>query len=1029
MQSLIKAAVKERKIVLFIALIVTAFGLYNYSIIPKQENPQINVNAAIVTTVYPGASPQDVEQLVTEKIEDAAAQVSEYDYSSSESGKNVSVVVVCYNTDASSDEIDKANRDLREKIDEIKDDLPDGCHEPEVNTNVAEVAGVLLSLSGDNYSYEQLCAYAEELEDALGEIDGIYKTKLVGEVEKQVTVKVDTNRLNQLGLSLNELSQILYAQNLEIPNGALENEAGKIYVKTGALFQSLDDIKSIIVGVSGETGAMVRLKDIAAVYMENEDNVAICKQGDKNTVVVAGYFKDDRNIIPVGKKVRETLESLKEDLPDDLDLSETAFQPDDVDKSTNNFAGHLIAGIILVIGVIFLGMGLKNSLVISLSIPLTMAATFILMNMTGVRIETVSLAGLIIALGMIVDDAIVVNDAIVVRHDNGENILDATVNATKSVVVPVFTSTLTTIAAFLPLLFIPGDVGQFISSMPKTVVYALAVSFIAAVFVTPAVLSLVIKRKEKRQEREDKLGKIRAYFIDLLKLALKHKKATVGIAVALLVFTIGIIIPHLKVVFFPKADKDLMYIDTVVEKVGDLKYTERVADRISGLMLEEPEVIRVTSGIGTSLPRVYMTMNVLSDQENCTRALVKFDLKRSNRFKNQDDFAAYLQEKLDRQIIGATSTLRLMELTEPGSGAVGIRLYGEDLARLKAVSNQLETILQDIPGTVNIKSDASESSYEYVVETDLEKASRLGISNADIQKEIHTALFGSKDSVYRKAGQEYAIEVKSDIDNVHELENLAIKSSLTDKKALLKQIAAVELKPQIDSVKRYKKERSVLVCCDVKPGYSAVEVENTIENEKLKNLNLEGVKLVFDGEREKIGENFGNVGILGIFMLFFLYIILLLEFRSFVDPAIILLTVPLALIGSMLGLLVCGKPLSFTALLGVVSLMGIVVKNAIILLDYINQARKDGYTIEDACLNAVGMRFRPIILTAATALLGLLPLAVSGSELFSPMAVALMSGLLVSTLLTMIVIPVVYASVKNLGIAKFFPPDLQQHQS
>ncbi|MDD4754189.1 MAG: efflux RND transporter permease subunit [Desulfitobacteriaceae bacterium] len=326
--------------------------------------------------------------------------------------------------------------------------------------------------------------------------------------------------------------------------------------------------------------------------------------------------------------------------------------------------------------------------------------------------------------------------------------------------------------------------------------------------------------------------------------------------------------------------------------------------------------------------------------------------------------------------------------------------------------------LKNIQGTTNIKSDASASSYEYVVKADTEKASLLGISNADIQSEIQTALLGSKASVYRKAGQEYDIEIKSGIDNVHELENLAIKSSLTGKKALLKQIADIKLKPQIDSVNRYKKERSVLVSCDVKPGYSAVDVENTMENEKLKDVDLEGIKLVSEGEREEIGKNFTNMGIMGIFILFFLYIILLVEFKSFIDPVIILFTVPLALIGSMLGLLIFGKPLSFTALLGVVSLMGIVVKNAIILLDYINQAREQSCATEDACLKAVGMRFRPIILTTATALLGLSPLAVSGSELFSPMAVALMSGLLVSTLLAMIVIPVIYASLNNLRIIR-----------
>ncbi len=1011
MKKIISVFVGERRIVLFIALIIAVFGLYNYYLIPKQETPDINVTAALITTVYPGASPYDMEQLVTKKIEDAASEITDFDYVSSESGKNVSIVIVVYNNDA---DIDKANRELREKINEIKNQLPDDCYEPEINTNVAEVAGVLISLSGENYSYEQLSSYADRIREAIAEVKGIYKAKLVGEVKKQITVEVDADRLNQYGLSLAELNKIIYSQNLEIPNGALENSIGKIFVKTEALYKSLEDIRNLIVHVSNETGGIVRLRDVAFVEMELEKNHIKCKEGDQDAVVVAAYFKNDENIIPIGTKVRKALDTVKKNLPQDLIITEVNFQPDDVKKSTGDFIGNLILGIILVVVVILIGMGLRNALVVSCGIPFIIAITFILMNSTGVRIEIVSLAGLIIALGMIVDNAVVINDAIEVRYAAGESKEDAAVNATSAVAAPVLTSTLTTVAAFIPLLFIPGDVGRFINSLPKTVIYALTASFLSAIFVFPSFLSLVMKQKSKNRIKKDSLTKIREPFIGLLKAALRNKAATLGISAALLALTLMFIIPQLKVAFFPKADRDLMYIDTFTEKAGDLKYTEKIADEISTLMLQEPEVLSITSGIGTSLPRAFLTMDPFSDQENASRAVLRINLQETDRFKTKNELAVYLQEKLDSQISGATASLKMMELADPENAAVGIRLYGEDLNRLREVSVQIEKALQNCPGTLNVKNNNSQSSYEYVVQTDDNKAALLGISNIDVQTEIQTALLGSKITVYRKGNREYDIEVTSDIKNIHELENLAIKSSLTGKKALLKQFAVIELKPQIDNIKRYKKKRSILVSCDVKPGYSTVDIENTIEMEQLSKIDLDGVNVVFEGEREQIDENFSNLGILSVFILLLLYIILLIEFRSFMEPFIILTSVPLSLIGSMLGLLLFGKPLSFTALLGIVSLMGLVVNNAILLIDYIKGAKRQGYISEEACLNAVSMRFRPIILTTVTTLMGLAPLAFSGSELFSPMAIALMSGLLVSTFLTMIVIPVIYVSLDNI---------------
>ncbi|MCG8499891.1 MAG: efflux RND transporter permease subunit [Firmicutes bacterium] len=1009
MKRLIEIAVKDKKIVLFIAVVIAVLGLYSYHIVPKQENPHIKVTGAVVTTIYPGASPQDVEQLVTKKIEDAASQLSQYQSIWSDSEKNVSIVVVLYKNEA---DIDKANQSLREKIDEIKDELPSACQEPKIDTDLAEVAGMMISLSGDHYTYEQLSSYGEALEDVVGEIDGIYKTELIGNVAKQVIVEVAVDRLNQLDISLDEVANLLYLQNLEVPNGAIENEREKIFVKAPALYQSLDDIENIIITVSAETGAVVKLGDVAKVYMGLQDDVKKCKQGQRNAVIVAGYFDEDKNILATGKKVREALEDIKKDLPEDLTLTESAYQPDDVERSIDDFLFNLMLGMLLVIIVIFMGMGFRNAVVVSLCIPFSIMITFILMNVTDVRVQSISLTGLIIALGIIVDNAIVISDGINVRYANGESKETAAINATASASVPIFTSTLTTVAAFAPLLFIGGDAGRFLASLPKVVIYALTASFLVAVFVIPPMLSMVIGEKNQKEKKE---GVIKEGLLRLLKLGLKRKGITVMVALLLFAATIGLIMPRLKVAFFPKADKDLMYVDTFVEKVGDIRHTEKVANRIYELLSQEPEVTGVTTGIGTAMPRFYITIPFYPDREHYTRALLNFDLTKSDRFNTANELAIYLQEKLDSEAVGASATLKMLELTDPEASPVEIRLFGEDMTRLKDVAEQLENILKDMPATVNVKNGAGENTYTYIVDVDSDKASSMGILNSDVQQQLHIALFGNKDTVYRKAGKEYDIEVRSDIDSIGALKNLKIKSSITGQKVLLKQIADIKLEPQVDNIKRYNKKRSIFVTCDVKPGYSAVDVANDIEHQKLKDINTDGVKVVFAGEREQIANNFMSLGVMGIFILLLMYIILLIQFNSFIEPIIILITVPLSLIGSMLGLFLFRKPLSFTALLGVVSLMGIVVNNGILLIEYIKEAKKQGYCAYDACVNSVSLRFRPIMLSTITTLMGLMPLAVSDSDLFSPMAITLMSGLLVSTLLTMLVIPVIYMAVDRFG--------------
>jgi multidrug efflux pump subunit AcrB len=348
----------------------------------------------------------------------------------------------------------------------------------------------------------------------------------------------------------------------------------------------------------------------------------------------------------------------------------------------------------------------------------------------------------------------------------------------------------------------------------------------------------------------------------------------------------------------------------------------------------------------------------------------------------------------------------------PGAKVV-VRVSGKNIDRLMEVAEQIKDGLREIPGTTNVRDDMKDRTYQYEINVDEDKAMNLGITKYDIQREINIALYGAKPSVYRRDGNEYNILLQSNINSIKELENLEIKSSITGNKIPIKQFATVGFSSKLDSIQRYNRKQTITVESDTLPNGNAVFIEDKLENEILPKIDTAGVKIDFDGERENISENFGIVGILAIFAVFLIYVILVIQFNSFIQPLVILATIPLSLIGSIIGLYIFNQPLSLTGFLGIIALVGLVVKNGILLIEYINDARKEGYAIDEACVDAVGKRFNAIILSAATTIMGLFPLAISGNALFAPMAVSLMSGLMVSTFLTMVVIPVIYSLIET----------------
>ncbi|WIF96022.1 efflux RND transporter permease subunit [Caminicella sporogenes] len=1012
MNKLIKILIDKRKVTIFLAAIIAFLGAYSYYMLPRQESPDVAAPMAMIITPYPGASAKDVNDLVSKKIEDELYEIDGYDYSKSTSKEGLSIVFVAFENGTDSD---KAMQDVRNAVIDAKSELPDGVMDSIINTDLVESAGIIISLSGENYTYEQLASFGEQFKDKLSDIDGISKFNVEGELDKEVKVEVDIKKLNQLGLSLEDLYKILKAQNIEIPSGDIETENGKIKVKTPGIYTSIDDIRNTIIGVSPETGVVSRLSDIADVYMGLEENVEKYKQDGKNAVLLTGYFKKSKNIVLVGKKVRRALDEVKANLPKDLIVEEVIYQPDDVSKSVNDFMINLVEGIIFVIIVVFLGMGLRNAIVVSTAIPLSILMTFGVMYLMGIYIHQISLTALIIALGVLVDNAIVISDTIQVKIDNGVEKLKAAFEGTSMSAVPIFTATLTTIAAFSPLLGIPGAPGDFLKAIPQVLIISIIAAYIVAMFITPAMSAVFFKKSKQKRKKE---SVIRKFFKNALRLGLKRRLLTTIGAFIILVFVIKVVMPMLPAEFFPYADKNVFYIEMETEVAGDMDATERLTDEVTELLSGEKEITGYTVSIGDGIPKFYVTIPPATPSQDYAQMVIKFNLGEGDnrRFKTNEDFAEYIQKKLDENISGGKCTVHLLQLALPGAKVVA-RISGENIDRLIEVSEQIKDILRNIEGTKNVRDDMKDRTYQYEVRVDEDKAMNLGITKYDIQRQINIALYGAKPSVFRRNGNEYNILLKSNVKNIDELENLEIKSSVTGKKVPLKQFADIGLKSKLDAIKRYDRKQTITVEADTLPTGDPVFIENKLE-EKLKTIDTSGVKITFDGEREKIRENFGIVGVLAVFAVFLIYVVLVVQFNSFVQPIVILVTIPLSLIGSILGLYIFNQPLSLTGFLGIIALIGLVVKNGILLIEYINDARKVGYEIDEACVDAVDKRFNAIILSAATTIMGLVPLALSGSDLFAPMAVSLMTGLLVSTFLTMVVIPVIYSLIENF-ILKF----------
>lgn len=1006
MTRILRSVLSHRLVVGLLAVIIVIGGLLSYYITPKQEYPDIKPPMAMVTTIYPGAVPEDVERLVTRKIEEEVESIPGYKRSQSRSMNGLSVVVLEleYGTP-----VDEAWQDLRNQIADLRSELPGETQDIHINTKLDETAGFIFAVTSDVHDNRLLITMAEKLKASLTDVSGVTNVEMMGDIDQQIRVRINISELNRLPISLHHISDMIQAQAASIPLGELSPLPGeRVRVNVSRGIQGLEDVSQLIVMASPETGETLSLGQIADIQMiQKEDQHEIWHEG-KPAVLITGYFAEDRNVLFIGNEIQEVLDGFLHELPSEVMVEKLLFQPDDISKNVNSFALNLLQGIVFVVIVVFLGMGLRNSLVVSSAIPLSILMTLTFLQLFDIMIHQMSIAALIIALGMLVDNAIVVSDAIQVRIDLGEERLVACIRGTRDVSVPVLTSTLTTVGAFLPLLMLHSIAGEYIKSIPQIVIIALASSYLVSMFFVPTAAFLFFKPRVNKGRTQ----KVREKFYRLVDTGIKNPRSSLALLAMMAVITVFLGF-QLGLQFFPKADTDLVYIDIHTELDQGSAHTARVTHKVGEILAQYPEVTQQSLSVSHGFPKFYNTLPVPSQSRNYGQIVFRTDIDKTNRYKNMMQLTNALQRQMDYEILGARVEVKLLEQADPIAAPVLARVSGGSDEERQRAAQFIRHELEAIEGTINVQDDFKALVYEYQITPKDLSSLRLGITRQQMAGELSLAMMGRNVTNVAMEDSEVDVYLGSDLRDDDQLASFGILSRITGEKVPLNQIADIEALPRLTEIRKESGKKTIIVKSDVVDGFNAVAIQSRLQQIIEGNM-PEGVTITYAGEREEIIKYFGEVGVSAIFAVMIVLFILVLQFGGLKLPFLILLTIPFSAIGSIAGLWLFKQPLSFTALLGLVSLFGIVVNNAIILLDYIEYEVKQGKTSMEACRDAVALRLRPILLTTTTTIMGLVPLILSGSHLFTPMAVSLMSGLAVSTFLTLVVLPITYIMTANL---------------
>ena len=1002
-----KGLIERKTLIIMIIIMVFVAGIFSYFQMPKQRFPKVVLPVATVTVIYPGATAEDMEQLVSEKVEHVCMELDGFDKCETTAGDSYSVTSVNLSMDLSQEEVDDQFDDLRNKLDALKSDLPSGVTSITVNDDVMDTAGLILAVSGDNISNDELSQRSKEIADELRLVDGVKKVDIHGDVPSEVKITVNIDKLNDTNVSLAELAEIIGYHNSTLPTGSVNVEGNEIKVNSSGQFESLDDIKNIVVSANDDY-IITRLSDIADVRMEVPDDEGYFLYDDKRSTVLAVYFEEGLNVVSLGDEINEVIDDYNDTLPEGIAVNKIFMQPDKVSNSINDFVLNLLESIVLVIIVIMIGMNFRNAVVVSVAIPLAICANFLCNHIMGLEIHFVSLASLIVVLGMLVDNSVVVSDAIQTNIDAGMDRKEAAVKGAASVALPVFVSMLSTVIAFCSIFVLPGAYRQLAISFPIVIITSLVASYLVSMCVTPLMSYLMLRRSKESINNKKPVS--RRLYDRAFSHAFKHKAATIIVSVVIMLIC-GSTVLTLDMQIVPTANDDIITIDVSSNNEDSIERTREIVDNIETVLDEQPETEYYLSGVGASIPRYDYAILPKSDMDSLGDIYVKTNLKNGDRFKKTADMVDFLQSELDSRVGGATITVDELGIFTLNTKPVEVKLYSDNVDDLNTASEMVNDMMSQLDGTKGIQNKNELATYNYYIDMDSMKLNTLGLMEAEVQNELSIAMQGRDVSSYRSGNKEYNVVLDSNIDSREQIKEFKVKSSVMDAKYSVAQFADVTLKPEITSISRVDGRRGRTVGCYTSTRVSEIDVQTALEKMIEENADQfpESVTIENSGKKKPFFEDvLYNIGIAAGVAVIAMLIILLIQFGSFKKVGIVFISVPFGLSAGFLALKVTGQPLSLFALIGGVSLIGCVLANAIVLIDCITNELNNGLPIEEACRSAGGARLRPIMMSTMTTVLGLLPLALFGDTLFIPMAVLMLVGLFAAMLVNLVLVPLVF---------------------
>lgn len=1013
---LTEISIKRKVGTILITLSVVIIGLLSIPNIPVSFWPEFVAPSLIIIAPYPGVAPMEVEEQIAKPLEEELSTIDGVEELETTCMEGMCQVFVRFGWGVDFDEVKLT---VQERTNKARGRFPREALEPKV-LQVQDFLppGIELGFNSMQRDLNEVRDYVEsKLKNRFLRLENVATVQTFGGYEQHVAVKVDPDRLYAYGLTLAQVNAALASENINVPAGKIASELRNYFIRTVGKFTATEDIENII--IAANNGVPIYLKDIAEVKFENKEQESITRLNGKLLIGLAIREKSGGNTVAMCDEVKAELENINKIVPEDIKVTiirdQSLFIKKSIDNVLNNAAiGAFLASLILLL---FLG-SLRNTLIIMLSIPVSIIATFFLIDWFGLTINTISLGGLALGVGMIVDSSVVVIENIFrnLRDRRSEDRFATVVQATNEVGTAIASSTLTSVVVFFPLAFLVGLFAVLLGELALTIVFALSISVIVALTIVP-LLSFRLMRIDIGTSRLGFLARAWQNIFDrflniyqaTLSWSLRHRLLTIFIAITIFILSILIFPRFLDVELLPSINQGEFRIELTLAEGTRLEYTDKIAQQVESEVLRRNDVQQVYTIVGVASARGDLKSNFAS---------ITINLK--------SEFLPQIQsimEQMRRQfssLAGTRVVVRQVEVTEGMKREpVIVRIAGDDLAVLEEIGAKAYAIVKKIPGIVNMNSSLQEGLSEFNIKINRIKAADLGLSNSQIAGAVRLAVLGSVTTRLSSYGKEYDITVSADerkIQNVNELLDLPL-TTMKGRIVPLRAIAEISLERAPSQIKRFDQQRVLEIKADV-ADRNQRQVTADVRNQ-LASLSLPSDYFItFGGQSKAIADSFKSLLTALVIAIFLVYVVMGTQFNSFLHPFTIAMTIPLALIGVFLGLFIFGAALSMNALLGSIMLVGIVVNNGILLIDFILQLRASGMKKNEAIIEAATLRLRPILITSLTTIFGMIPIALGlgeGGEALQPLGAVVVGGLTTSTFLTLIIIPCVYSLVDRLG--------------